>query len=104
MCVVKTKKESRVIMLANDYIRGPMMKLREELKTLASIKDTTLKDVILTAGLNYNNIINKFARNTIRVSELEKILDVLGKRITFTDKTQQSQTRQQQDKTPPTRK
>ena len=79
------------------------MKLREELKTLASIKDTTLKDVILTAGLNYNNIINKFARNTIRVSELEKILDVLGKRITFIDKTQQSPT-QQQDKTPTPRK
>lgn len=62
------------------------MLLREKLKELASCKDITLKDAILNAGLNYNNIINKFARGTIRVSELEKILDVLDKKITFVDK------------------
>lgn len=60
--------------------------LREQLKRYAIEQDTTLKDVILSTGLNYNNMINKFKRNTIRVAELKQILDVLGKDIQIVDK------------------
>lgn len=62
------------------------MDLREQLKRYAIEQDTTLKDVILSTGLNYNNMINKFKRNTIRVAELKQILDVLGKDIQIVDK------------------
>ena len=62
------------------------MDLREQLKRYAIEQDTTLKDVILSTGLNYNNIINKFKRNTIRVAELKQILYVLGKDIQIVDK------------------
>lgn len=62
------------------------MDLREQLKKYAIEQDTTLKDVILSTGLNYNNMINKFKRNTIRVAELKQILDVLGKDIQIVDK------------------
>lgn len=70
------------------------MNLREELKTIANIKETTLKEAIISAGLNYNNIINKFARNTIRVAELEKILDVLNKKILIVDKSKEDYKRE----------
>ena len=80
------------------------MKLKEIFKNLAEENNMRLKEVIIKAGLNYDNILHKFQRDTLYYTDVEKILDVLGKRITFTDKTQQSQTRQQQDKTPPTRK
>lgn len=60
--------------------------LREQLKKYAIEQDTTLKDVILSTGLNYNNMINKFKRNTIRVAELKQILHVLGKDIQIVDK------------------
>lgn len=60
--------------------------LREQLKKYAIEQDTTLKDVILSTGLNYNNMINKFKRNTIRVAELKQILNVLGKDIQIVDK------------------
>lgn len=60
--------------------------LRERLKKYAIEQDTTLKDVILSTGLNYNNMINKFKRNTIRVAELKQILHVLGKDIQIVDK------------------
>lgn len=62
------------------------MDLREQLKKYAIEQDTTLKDVILSTGLNYNNMINKFKRNTIRVAELKQILNVLGKDIQIVDK------------------
>lgn len=48
--------------------------------------DMTLKDVIIKAGLNYNNILNKFQRDTLYYTDVEKILNVLEKKITFTDK------------------
>jgi len=54
------------------------MRIQERLKALANEQQITLKDIILKAGLNYNNIINKFSRGTIRVCELERILDALG--------------------------
>lgn len=60
--------------------------LREQLKKYAIEQDTTLKDVILSTGLNYNNMINKFKRDTIRVAELKQILHVLGKDIQIVDK------------------
>ena len=60
--------------------------LREQLKKYAIEQNTTLKDVILSTGLNYNNMINKFKRNTIRVAELKQILHVLGKDIQIVDK------------------
>ena len=62
------------------------MDLREQLKKYAIEQNTTLKDVILSTGLNYNNMINKFKRNTIRVAELKQILHVLGKDIQIVDK------------------
>lgn len=60
--------------------------LREQLKKYAIEQDTTLKAVILSTGLNYNNMINKFKRDTIRVAELKQILHVLGKDIQIVDK------------------
>lgn len=60
------------------YKVGVYMRIQERLKALANEQQITLKDIILKAGLNYNNIINKFSRGTIRVCELERILDALG--------------------------
>ena len=58
----------------------------EQLKQIANERQITLKDAIVQSGLNYNNMINKFQRDTIRLSEVEKILDVLGKEIRIVDK------------------
>lgn len=89
MCVVKTKKKKHDI-ISTEYltqVKGVhIVDLREQLKKYAIEQDTTLKDVILSTDLNYNNIINKFKRNTIRVAELKQILDVLGKDIQIVDK------------------
>lgn len=80
------------------------MTIKDIIKQFAKDKDMTLKEVASKSNMNYTGLMDKFRRGSITLRDLEKILDVLGKRITFTDKTQQSQTRQQQDKTPPTRK
>ena len=62
------------------------MNIHEQLKQIANERQITLKDAIVQSGLNYNNMINKFQRDTIRLSEVEKILDVLGKEIRIVDK------------------
>lgn len=62
------------------------MNVHELLKQYAQEHDTTPKAIIIAAGLNYNNMINKFKRDTVYVSDLEKILDVLHKRLAIVDK------------------
>lgn len=66
--------------------RRDIMNVHELLKQYAQEHDTTLKAIIIAAGLNYNNMINKFKRNTVYVSDLEKLLDVLNKELYIRDK------------------
>ena len=62
------------------------MNVHELLKQYAQEHDMTLKALIIQAGLNYNNMINKFKRDTVYITDLEKILDVLHKEIHIVDK------------------
>lgn len=63
------------------------MELKEIIKQYAKENGMTLKEVAEHAHMSYNGLHNKFNRESITVKDLTRLLDVLGKQITFTDKT-----------------
>lgn len=62
------------------------MTLKETIQAIADEQHITLKEVAEKAGMNYNGLHNKFYRGSITVKDLEKILDVLHKRLAIVDK------------------
>lgn len=73
------------------------MTLKETIQAIANEQKMTLKEVSEKAGMNYNGLHNKFYRDSITVKDLEKILDVLHKRLAIVDKQQEKDTQ----RTPP---
>ena len=63
------------------------MELKETIKQYAKENGMTLKELAEHAHMSYNGLHNKFNRESITVRDLNRLLDVLGKQITFTDKT-----------------
>ena len=65
------------------------MDVKNEIKSLIAKNATTLKQVcidiqtIKNINIKPNNLTNKFSRKTIKFSEVEDILDVLGYHIEF---------------------
>ena len=74
-----------------------MLDIRQILKDSAKEHDMNLKELASKVPTSYEGLLNKLRRESITVKDLEKILNVVNKELTVTDKTQQ-------DKTPPTRK
>ena len=62
------------------------MTLKEKIQAIADEQHITLKEIAEQAGMNYNGLHNKFYRGSIPVKDLEKILDVLHKRLAIVDK------------------
>lgn len=61
------------------------MTLKETIQTLANEQHITLKEVAEKAGMNYNGLHNKSYRGSITVKDLEKLLNVLHKRLAIVD-------------------
>lgn len=65
------------------------MDVKNEIKSLIAKKATTLKKVcadistVKNIKIQPNNLSNKFKRKTIKFSEVEYILDILGYHIEF---------------------
>lgn len=64
------------------------MDLKETIKQFTKEKGMTFKELAELAGLNRAGLHDKFRRGSITVRDLEKLLDVLGKEMTFKDKEQ----------------
>ena len=62
------------------------MNIKEIIKQYAQERGLTLKEVALKSEMNYTGLLDKFRRGSLTLRDLERLLDVLGKRITFTDK------------------
>ena len=62
---------------------GDIVTLKEQIQAIAKEQGLTLKEVAEKAGMNYNGLHNKFFRGSITVRDLEKLLHVLGYRITY---------------------
>lgn len=62
------------------------MELKEIIREMAKEKGLTLKELAQQANFSYNGLHNKFNRESLTVKDLMRLLDVLGKQITFTDK------------------
>ena len=54
------------------------MDINETLKTMIEKTDNSRNQIIRNAGLNPQNINNKFSRGTLYFTDVESILNVLG--------------------------
>lgn len=62
---------------------GDIVTLKEQIQAIAKEQEITLKELSQKAGMNYTGLLDKFRRGSITVRDLEKLLHVLGYRITY---------------------
>lgn len=74
------------------------MELKEIIKQFAKEKGMTLKELAEKADMSSNGLHNKFNRQSITVKDLERLLTVLGKQITFIDIEETQKTGNREDK------
>lgn len=55
-----------------------MIVTRDIIKSLCEQRGITQKELARQADMNYNGLINKLHRNTLTLSDTEKLLKVLG--------------------------
>lgn len=62
------------------------MELKDQIKLFAQEKEMTMKEVAQKSNMNYTGLMDKFRRQSITVTDLHKLLAVLGKEMIFQDK------------------
>ena len=58
-----------------------MLDIAKEIKKILIDKDMTLTDLAEKLGVTQQNVSAKFKKNDMRISEIEKILGVLGYKL-----------------------